>query len=547
MNPLYSEKLNILTRKKSFVFLSIIIITFAVYFKILGFQLTGSDDKLLLAGSVKNQSIISVFSEPYIFSDGLFYRPLITLTFFISSLIQKESLLLHYLVNIIIHAVSCFFLYVLLLRLKIESLPVYFICIIYSVHPVFTNAVAWLPGRNDSLMALFIFLSMIYLINYTAESKVKNLVLFSLFFTCSLLTKEAALVSVVLFLLYLYLFSKKIFVKKKYDILIAMALPVFSWYLLRKNAVPEMPAVELLQNQLYYLQGLGKVFLPLNLTVLPVIPDTSFIYGAVSVLFIGILFFIPKVQNVKLFVFGICWFFVFLFAAVINTNPEYSQNLMPESRLYLPAAGIFIALLQTGAVKIFNFKKIIFFPVLLLIIAVFVYLNFHYSAYYKDQKSYWEEAVSSSPSLDLSFAGLGSFYFIKEDYETAIENYKKAAEIFPIKPGYNSKIAFSYLKLDKPNDAEIYYTKELAVNPNDYDANLLLGVILFKKNDFAKAEKYFLAAQKLNPGDVQPVYYLVKLYNAAGDSEKSQKYSEILKSKGIKIPEIDSGDKKPGK
>lgn len=547
MNSTFSQKLIKLTGKKSVVLFIITVTAFAVYFKITGFQLTGSDDKLLIAGSLKAKNILSAFTEPYIFSDGLFYRPVVTLSFYIISLIQNDTLYFQYLLNIFLHIASAFAFYAFLIKLKTDSVPAFFVSILFTVHPLYTNAVAWLPGRNDILLSLFIFLSFIYLLKYISNSKPGYLVIFSALFLCALLTKESAAAAALLFLLYMFMFARDTFMKRKYDILISAALPVLIWFLLRKNAVTGSVPIELFKNQVYYLQALGKIILPFNLTVLPDIADTTFTYGIISLCIVALLFFISTKRNSRLFIFGISWFVIFVFVSVINTNPEYSHDLMLESRLYLPSAGIFIALLQTDFVKIFNFKKAVFSTAALIIIAGLIYLSFRYSCFYKDQQSYWEEAVTGSPSLDLSYAGLGSYYFIKEDFNSSIENYKKAAEIFPGKTGYNSKIAFSYLRLDNTDEAEIYYRRELAVNPNDFDANLLVGVILFKKNKLSESENFFLTAQKINPGDVQPVIYLAKLYNSAGDSVKAGKYSEILKQKGIKIPETDSGDNNHGR
>src|SRR5437879_296672 len=65
--------------------------------------------------------------------------------------------------------------------------------LIFVVHPVLTQAVVWIPGRNDSLLAVFGLLSILCFIKYAEEGKLSQLLLHFLFLIISLLTKETAI------------------------------------------------------------------------------------------------------------------------------------------------------------------------------------------------------------------------------------------------------------------------------------------------------------------------------------------------------------------
>lgn len=93
------------------------------------------------------------------------------------------------------------------------------------------------------------------------------------------------------------------------------------------------------------------------------------------------------------------------------------------------------------------------------------------------------------------------------------------------------------MKQNKIDEAEIFYKKELQLNYNDPDANLIVGVITFKKGDLDGAVQYFINASKYNPDDRQPYLYLLKIYYQKKNFPEALKYAELLKSKNVKVPD----------
>ena len=428
-------------------------------------------------------------------------------------------------------------LYIFLQRLKCTNIQSFLLALIFAVHPVFVNSVAWLPGRNDTFLAIFVLSSFIFLIDFARLHKFKYFILHILSFAAALFSKETGLACLILYSLYLFLFYKKFFYKNVYLFCFSWIMVCAAWYFIRDSVISGSGAGDYFKNQLYYLQAIGKIFLPVNLTVLPTIIDTVFLYGIISSVILAVLFYFTEDRNYKLFFLGVAWFITFLFLPLININPEYSQDLMLESRLYLPAAGIFIAISQTDLVKKLSFKNKYLIVFYCIVILTFGYINIKYADNYKDEYSFWQDAVDNSPLLDLSFAGLGLINFQKENYVLAAINYQKASELNPGKIDINKKTATSLLKLDRVDEAEIYYRKELQLNPDDYESNLLVGIISYKKNNFEEAVKYLETAGRVDSSDIQPLVYLMKTYHKIKRFDEAKRYADILISKNVKIPE----------
>ncbi|UCD55136.1 MAG: hypothetical protein JSV93_06410, partial [Candidatus Omnitrophota bacterium] len=160
---------------------------FLVYSQTLFFDFTYLDDNVLILGNRKFLSKLSnipqAFRQDVFFSyEDAYYRPLLTISFILDAQLpfalypspkpspqrgegrvrgrgEQGKGFSYHLTNIVIHLLAACLLFLLLIKLKYREGLAIFFSLIFTVHPVLTQAVAWLPGRNDSLLAVFIFSS----------------------------------------------------------------------------------------------------------------------------------------------------------------------------------------------------------------------------------------------------------------------------------------------------------------------------------------------------------------------------------------------------
>jgi len=101
-----------------------------------------------------------------------FYRPLQSITFIMDAAISGTDPSSYHLTNIILHWMAvCSFLG-LLLVLGVNRRFSFFIALLYAVHPLFVQAVAWIPGRGDLLLCLFRLLAFIALVQFGARGDI---------------------------------------------------------------------------------------------------------------------------------------------------------------------------------------------------------------------------------------------------------------------------------------------------------------------------------------------------------------------------------------
>ena len=129
---------------------------------------------------------------------GLYYRPLLCLTYFIDKeLWFMEGRFLH-LENILLHllaAILVFFLASSLLpqnRRRNTWLPL-IAALCFGLHPIATESVNWVSGRTDVLAGVFVLASALFLLKFK-EKKEKKFLFISLFaLLLGMLSKEVSI------------------------------------------------------------------------------------------------------------------------------------------------------------------------------------------------------------------------------------------------------------------------------------------------------------------------------------------------------------------
>jgi len=532
-------------------YLWIAAICLLLYFKALFFNFTYLDDNNLILDNfyfIRNISNIAAAFGQDVFrqisSLAFYYRPLLTVSFIIDAQFNGASPLVFHLTNILLHVLSSCLLFTLLIKMKYRRDLSFFFSLIFAVHPVLSQAVGWIPGRNDSLLMVFALSCFIFFINFFENKNIWSFFLSLIFFALALLTKETALVLIPMFVLYIYLINndKKITLDKLM-VGAGWLLVVVGWYFLRNyglrspsNFLVSDGLLSLWDNLPAVIQYLGKIFLPFNLSVLPLMVDTTYIYGIVSLAILIALLAISKTKRTGYLIFGLSWFVLFLIPSFVRPNPQAVTELF-EHRVYLPIIGIFIILLETDIVNRFDFKKKSHLIISLMILAVFSAVTFIHLEVFKDRINFWESAAKSSPHSPLAHRNLGAMYYLEGFPEKALPEYQKALLLNPLEPMANNNIGLIYMKNGKLKEAEAEFKREIKINPLFETAYFNLGLLYLNMGRGREGEGLLKKTIELNPEYLDAYRYLA-VYNYRKNNLKDAAfYIEELKKRGVEIPD----------
>lgn len=161
----------------------------------------------------------------------------------------------------------------------------------------------------------------------------------------------------------------------------------------------------------------------------------------------------------------------------------------------------------------------------------------------KDYKRAIQEYLAINPATEESLLGVAASYQALEDYNSAIEYYKKAEKINPKNAEIPYYIGYLYSEQKNWVLAETYLKKAVSINPNSEAKELLSyvnqngslsilneGIDLFEKNNYQTALIKFNDVLRKEANNAYAYYYRAMIY----DEQKQHKlaisdYLNVLK------------------
>jgi len=370
--------------------------------------------------------------------------------------------------------------------------------LLFGVHTLHVESVAWISERKDVLYSLFFVLSLIAYLKYLDLQKMKYYIFSILLFLLSLFSKGQAVSLAVTLVLIDYLRNRKLLSKK----VLLEKIPFFVFALIfgfiaigaqkQSEALVDEQAYDFLQRiaiaSYAFVVYIKQLILPVNLSAIYPYPDIihqtipTFYYLMIIPAFaVGILFFYLQKKKKKTNVFAIGFFIVNIFL-LLQFIPVGSA-VHADRYTYIPSIGFVILL----AVGVLNFaeknpkkKQIIFglFGTYILILSV---LTFMRCDIWKNSETLWKDTVKKSPTSVVAQNNLGSWkdrQAVKATEEMRFEDAKK----------YRTEaiIDFSKAIKGKPDYKNAYYNRGVS----EYELGKLIqdtGLIKTSISDFNKA------------------------------------------------------------
>lgn len=514
-----TKKINFFYQNKSwFPYLIFFILIFGVYGQSLTFGYSYFDDQHLIlnnADILSRASIQEIFLNDVFFSvDKFYYRPFLTWSLVLDWHLGAGNIYFFHLSNIIYHFLASSLLFILLKLSKVSRDKAFILTLFFAAHPALTQAVAWVPGRNDSLLAIFVFASLIFFSQWLKSEKNKYLILLWLSFLLALFTKEVAIFLPFLALAWALVFEIKNISRSK--VLLAstgVLVVIFIWYLARNLALGKALGTSLLSsvfdNLLTPFLFLEKIFLPFNLSVYPTLTDANYWLNFIIFIIILLLIYRSGFKSWPQFIFSLLWFYLILLFSSLRPDGEEARNLM-EHRLYLPMFGILILLAQLKLPKFIRFRGVTIGVLLLF----FSFLSIQHSLHFKSSFSFWHQAIASSPNSALAHRNLGAMYYLDGNLDEAESLFKKSLQINPLEPMANNNLAAIYLDRNELELAEEHLEAELAINPR-YDLALFnLGNLHYQRENYSQAVFYWEKTLSVNPRHHQAAAILNNIYSS---------------------------------
>lgn len=123
---------------------------------------------------------------------------------------------------------------------------------------------------------------------------------------------------------------------------------------------------------------------------------------------------------------------------------------------------------------------------------------------------------------------MGAAHLRRKDPQAAVAELQRAAELDPRLPAVHSFHGLALMDLGRRPEALEAFRRELAGNPNDFDSNLYLGLLLKDEGWLDEAGDHLRRAARLRPHDPRVLYGLGSLHLSTGRVEEAEKALEAV-------------------
>ncbi|MBN2534930.1 MAG: tetratricopeptide repeat protein [Spirochaetales bacterium] len=140
---------------------------------------------------------------------------------------------------------------------------------------------------------------------------------------------------------------------------------------------------------------------------------------------------------------------------------------------------------------------------------------------YRKAEIQFRSILKHNPEHGETLRAMGNLYLRTGKYDEANKCFKQLSRMHPDMEDYH--LDFAVLLNDKKEfeKSEAEVKKFLSANPEDINAQSLLGELYFKQDLLKNASDLFEQIIEKNPHVVKPYYYLAKTYKKLGNSEKA--------------------------
>jgi tetratricopeptide (TPR) repeat protein len=479
-----------------------------------GFVNWDDDRSIMLnpdAHGVNARHIAKVFTSTYLNH----YLPVTMLSFMGEYSLFKADPAGYHWTNLLLHVVNALLLLGLIVALSGRYSVGLLTALLFAVHPLSVESVAWIAERKGVLSATFYFISLLSYVRYKKNGRRAYFIMCMGSFVLSLLSKSMAVSLPFVLLLMDYLMGRKIDKKnllEKMPFFILSAIFLCSAYFSKQDPMNQGPHYTLVQSILgpaynicFYLV---KTIFPVHLCALYSTGEhdagltVKMALSAILLCGIAILVYRSR-RSSKIVVFSALFFLVTLLP-VLQIVSSGGWTNVADRYTYVPLIGVYF-LIATGYSLLFkkaseNNATVRTAKVIgsMAIIVLLSCMTYNRCGVWHDGFTLWNDVIKTDPSA-VAYTNRGFAYASEHNYTRAVGDYNQAIDLNPAyAPIYNNR-GNAYSALGDNALAIKDYNQAIAIDPRYAQAFGNRGIAYKTLGDFDRAVEDFSQAIRLAP------------------------------------------------
>ena len=481
---------------------------------------------------IYNNVAVKNFDLPHLLTKSLssesgeisnYYRPLLFIGFSFEYQLFKDSSFIYHFDSLFLHFLGGVLLFLLIKKLFSDQLLAFSTALLFLIHPIQTEAIAYASGRGDPLSFFFIMLTLLFLLN---KGKKYHIISF-ITLIAALFSKEIALMTPGLIFIVL-LSQKKSFTKKSILTSLIQTLPyaliTISYFILRitvlnfnntlnfynsENIYSSHLQVRLATFFHIFPQYLELIFYPKKLfmerdSVIKVmttitLPIILSILGIITSFFVSIW----KRKNYPIIFFSLLWIGITFVptSGILPINGIFYEHFLffPSVGFFLLTSYVFISIYRRSKSMTKEILGILF----IIIVSLLCFRTIARNLEWHDPITFYNQTLNNAQSSRI-FNNLAMAYADSGRPSEAINTYLKAIKIGDSYPETHYNLGNSYTSIGDARNAEKEYRKSLEISPAFYLSYIKLYSIYKSKND--KNGLAFIHTNLTNIGKSNPQF-----------------------------------------
>ena len=556
----------------------LVLMTWAVYWQVQRFGFVNFDDEIYSSQNPYILNGVTVEGVSWAFSSASCqpsanWFPLTWLSLMVDGQLYGEDSGGFHLTNVLFHTANVLLLFTLLKQMTGDIPKSVFVAALFAVHPLNVESVAWISERKGLLSTFFGLISLCAYVRYAQFSRVKWYLIAMAAFVLSLMSKQMLVTLPFLLLLLDYwplerlrgtksvsdvmtsesdpnskVFRETLCTPRSWSRLVWEKFPFFVVALVfcvvaieaqrRGGAVrtlEDLPLTTRCSNAFVaYLLYIGKMFLPVKLSVFYPLPFDSFsmskVAGSAFLLISLSVVAASQVRKRPYLLVGWLWYLGTL-VPVIGLVQIGGQQ-MADRYTYIPLIGLFVVVTWlVPSLMRWGFRRRIVVPVCAVMLLVgLMKLSYIQTGFWENSVSLFEHTLNVSKRNKLAHNNLGLALRDRGRFDEAILHLRSALKIDPDYALAHNNLSF-VLRVVGRLDESIHHSRlALKRQPDFAVARVNLGITLCMKGAQSEGIKQFRHALRTQPDNIRAHVCLAWVLSQLGELDEARKHADLARS-----------------
>ena len=527
-----------------FICLGLTSLIWLVFGQTLGHQFVAYDDQNyvyenpIVTGGLTAKGLRAAFTESY----GSNWHPLTTLSHMLDCQLFGLDPAGHHFTNVLLHTGAALLLFFVVRAMTRRTWPSAFVAVLFAIHPLRVESVAWVAERKDVLSAYLFMLTLGLYFRYSVAPSALRYLAVMAGFALGLMAKPMLVTTPLLLLLLDYWPLRRLqrsTVLEKIPLLLLSVASGIATLLAQKSVVVYTEATPLISRLANASTAtviyIWQMFWPLNLAVIYPRPPDGLAAG--TVLFSVVLLILITAATILLrksrpyLIVGWLWYLVCL-SPTLGLIPVGLQA-HADRYTYLPQIGLYVALIWLAGDLLARTRggKRAYVFVAATVVAVLTSLAWKQSSTWQNTETLWQHALAVSADNAVAHNNLALFDVERGRLDDAIAHYERALAIVGDREIHSqisaallhNNLGLAFSRKGVEDQAAAHYRKAIELRDDFADAHTNLATLLLARGSTAEAIEHYRKAVSLPPEDAASHARLATALQRSGQTAEAMK------------------------